>query len=99
MFGSIVVRLGRVTSGTTALRMLGNAGAPACPGERLTLTRPSCVTSVVFPAESNALATARSGTRSKYSPALPRTIVRRDADGVHAKPTRGDTLFMSVSIV
>ena len=50
-------------------------------------------------ADRRAFATARSGTRSKKSPALPRTSVRRDAVGDQAKPTRGDTLFLSVAIV
>ena len=36
-FGSMVVRLGRVTDGTKPPRMLGNLGAPACVGDRLTL--------------------------------------------------------------
>ena len=49
--------------------------------------------SVVLPADSSALASARSGTRSKNNPALPRITVRREGVGVHAKPTRGDTLF------
>ena len=38
--GSIVVRLGSVTDGTTPLRMLGKTGAPACAGDRLTLHLP-----------------------------------------------------------
>ena len=47
----------------------------------------------MFPADSSAFASARSGTRSKKSPALPRTTVRRESNGDHAKPTRGETLF------
>jgi len=50
-------------------------------------------------AESSALATARSGTRSKNNPALPRTTRLRDPDGVHANPARGETLFVSVLMV
>ena len=46
-----------------------------------------------------ALATARSGTRSKKSPALPRTTRFCDVDGDHANPTRGDTLLVSVLMV
>src|SRR6476469_5624872 len=89
---SIVVRLTSVTLGTGAGRMFGNAGAPACAGESETAVCWRFVRSVVLPADSSALATARSGTRSKYSPAPPRTIVLRDP-GAQAKPTRGETLF------
>ena len=53
----------------------------------------------MLPADSSALASARSGTRSKNSPALPRTTVLRESNGVHANPTRGETLFVSVLIV
>ena len=45
-------------------RMLGNTGAPACVGERLTAYWRSAVTSVVLPADISALASARNGTRS-----------------------------------
>jgi hypothetical protein len=64
MLGSIVVRFVRVTDGATALRMFGNAGALACPGDRLMLTLRRLARSVVFPAEISALAIARNGTRS-----------------------------------
>ncbi len=64
MSGSIVVRLTSVTVGTTALRMFGKTGAPACVGDRLTPIWRRAEMSVVFPAESSALARARSGTRS-----------------------------------
>ena len=37
MFGFMVVRLTRVTVGTTAGRMFGKTGAPDCVGDRLTL--------------------------------------------------------------
>ena len=52
----------------------------------------------MLPADRMALATARSGTRSKNRPALPRTTKSCDADGDQANPTRGDTLLVSVSI-
>ena len=45
-------------------RMFGNTGAPACVGDRLTTYWRSASTSVVLPADSSALASARSGTRS-----------------------------------
>ena len=64
MSGSMVVRLKSVTEGTTALRMFGNLGAAAWAGDRLMLIWRSCARSVVFPADSSALASARSGTRS-----------------------------------
>ena len=49
---------------TAPLRMFGNVGAPACVGDRLTLIWRRFARSVVFPADSSAFATARSGTRS-----------------------------------
>jgi hypothetical protein len=55
--------------------------------------------SVVLLAERIALASARRGTRSWNRPALPRTTVCRESPGVHANPTRGETLSVSVSIV
>ena len=61
---SIVVRFTSVTDGTTPLRMFGNAGAPACVGDRLTPIWRRLARSVVLPADSSALASARSGTRS-----------------------------------
>src|SRR4029453_5250529 len=96
MSRSIVVRFGRVTDGTGALKMFGNTGAPACAGERLMLIWRKLATSVVFPAERTALATARSGTRSKNNPALPRTTVFVESEGDHATPNRGETLLVSV---
>src|SRR5579862_941279 len=99
MFGSIVVRLAGVVDATALARMFGNVGAPACVGDRLTLVCRRFARSVVSPAERSAFATARSGTRSKYSPALPRTTVRRESNGDHARPTRGETLFRSVLMV
>src|SRR5690349_25065727 len=79
--------------------MLRKTGAPTCVGDRLTAYCLSTVGSVVLPADINALASARSGTRSKNNPAPPRTSVRRDSVGDHATPTRGETLFVSVLIV
>ena len=80
--------------------MFGNTGAPACVGRMPdTCGWRSWVTSVVLPAESSALATARSGTRSKNTPAPPRTTRSCEAVGVQAKPTRGETLLVSVLIV
>ena len=79
--------------------MFGKTGAPACVGDRLRLICCRFARSVVLPADSSALASARSGTRSKKRPALPRTTVRRDSSGDQAKPTRGETLFVSVLIV
>ena len=64
MFGFIVVRFVSVTDGIAALRMFGNAGAPACVGERLMLFCCRLARSLVLPADSSALASARSGTRS-----------------------------------
>src|SRR5260221_2744589 len=97
--GFIVVRLGSVTDGTTAARMFGKTGAPACVGDRLMLFWRRLAISLVLLAERNALASARNGTRSKKRPLLPRTTVSREASGEHANPTRGDTLFLSVRIV
>src|SRR5262252_8572452 len=99
MFGSIVVRLTRVTPGMALVSVFGNTGAPTWFGDRLMLILASWVRSVVLPADSNAFATARKGTRSKNRPALPRMIVRRDSVGDHANPNRGDTLLVSVLIV
>ena len=45
-------------------RMFGNAGAPACAGDRLTPICRRLARSVVLPADNSALASARSGTRS-----------------------------------
>ena len=59
----------------------------------------SWVTSVVFPADSSALASDRNGTRSTYRPALPRSTSDAARPGVQANPTRGDRLLASVSIV
>ena len=53
----------------------------------------------MLPADSSALASARIGTRSKNSPALPRISVRRESNGDHATPTRGETLLVSVLMV
>ena len=99
MFGFIVVRLKSVVVATAPLRMFGKTGAPVCVGDRLMLVCRRLARSDVFPAESSALASARSGTRSKKRPALPRTIVRRESSGDHAKPARGETLFLSVLMV
>ena len=77
---SIVVKLTSVTDGTARARMFGNTGAPACVGDRLTLICRRFARSVVLPADSSAFASARSGTRSKKRPALPRTTVRRDVE-------------------
>src|SRR5262245_30086279 len=95
----MVVRFGSVTDAMGAARMLGNTGAPDCAGDRLMLTCCRLATSDVLLAERRALASARRGTRSKKSPALPRMTVSRAAVGVHANPARGATLFRSVAIV
>ncbi len=99
MFRSSVVKFTSAPVGSAALRVLGNEGAPACVGDKLTFTCWRAIKSVVFPADSSAFASARSGTRSKNAPALPRTTVRRDSVGVQAKPARGDRLLRSVLIV
>src|SRR6188768_853965 len=99
MSGCIVVKFTSVTVGTMSERICGNTGAPACDGDRLTLVCRKRLRSVVLPADSNALATARRGTRSKNSPPEARTIVRSDPKGDHAKPTRGDALLVSVEMV
>ena len=59
----MVVKLTSTPAGRLA-RMFGNTGAPVCVGERLTLIWLSGLVVVVLPAESSALASARSGTRS-----------------------------------
>src|SRR5258707_11547039 len=99
MFGFIVEKLVSAPEGTAAFRMFGNTGAPAWFGDRLMLFCCSCDRSVVLFADSTAFATARSGTRSKNSPALPRTIVRRPSPGDQASPRRGERLFVSVVMV
>ena len=68
----------------------GWPGTPARPPGRATARCccwRSCARSVVLPADSSALASARSGTRSKYSPALPRTTRSRD---VERRPREAD---------
>src|SRR5207253_2625840 len=99
MLRSIVVKFTSAPVGGAAVRMFGNTGAPVCVGDRLTFTCCRLLGSVVFPAESNAFASARRGTRSKNRPALPRTTVRLDAVGIQAKPARGDRLLRSVLMV
>ena len=54
--------------------------------------------SVELSADRIALAAARSGTRSKNNPALPRMTRSWSEDGDHATPTRGETLFVSVEM-
>src|SRR5688572_14205267 len=93
---SIVVRFESVTDGTGPLRMFGKTGAPAWVGDNETPVWRRLSRSVVLPADRSALATARSGTRSKYSPALARTTVRRDSPGDQTTPIRGDRLSLSV---
>src|ERR1700676_2179108 len=99
MFGFMVVRFESVTDGTAALRMFGNVGAPACPGDRLMLFCCRLARSVVLFADRMAFANARNGTRSKNRPALPRTTVWVEAAGAQAKPARGARLFLSVWMV
>ncbi len=99
MCWSIVVRFTSVTSGTGAPRIAGNAGALDWVGERLMFVWRRALMSSVLPADNSALATARSGMRSKNSPAPPRTTVRWVDAGDQAKPKRGDTLFVSVAMV
>src|SRR4029453_11248608 len=99
-FLSIVVKSTRVVVRSRAGRILGNTGAPACVGMMLeTLGWCRFARSVVLPADRMAFATARSGTRSKKSPALPRTTRSCEFAGDHANPTRGDTLLVSVLTV
>src|SRR4051812_12075949 len=91
---SIVVSVTRVVVGGRAGRMFGKIGAPICPGSRpATCGWWRLLMSVVFPADSNAFATARNGTRSKKTPALPRTTSPCDVVGDQAKPNLGDTLL------
>src|SRR5437764_2060845 len=68
----------------------GQTGAPACPGTS---------TAVLYfvPSRCSAFEVARSGMRSKYSPALARTTVL-PSPGAYAAPKRGDTLFISTPI-
>jgi hypothetical protein len=99
MLRSIVVSLTRAVEGNTESRMLGNAGAPDCVGASAIAVCCSWLRSVVFRADINALASARSGTRSKKIPAPPRTIGFRESNGDQAKPRRGEKLFVSVEIV
>src|SRR4030095_14860086 len=95
-FLPMVVKSTSVVVSRRAGRMLGNVGAPACVGMMPdTLGCCSLSRSVLFRADGMVLATARSGTRSKYRPALPRITRSWEADGDHTKPMRGDTLLVS----
>ena len=98
MRGFMVVKLTSTPAGGL-VRMLGNTGAPVCVGERLTLTWLEVGDGRWFPCGQK-----RVGQRAQRhavvenSPKLPRTTVRRDANGDQAKPARGEKLLVSVAM-
>ena len=75
------------TPGGNAGSTSGNTGAPACAAE-------STAVLYLVPSRCKAFDVARSGMRSKYTPALARSTVR-PPPGAYAIPARGETLLAS----